>query len=131
MLKETDPTINTPTDELERERNRLSYERTRLSLERTFLSWICTGLTGVALGIAISRFIVFKNLTNETLAHNIGYLLILWGMGIFIFALFGYRNSYRKLYPNNPENMSTFLGHIIAMFSLIVITLLLFVILID
>ncbi|MDP1879707.1 MAG: DUF202 domain-containing protein [Parachlamydiaceae bacterium] len=124
-----DPTTNTPQEDLERERNRLSYERTRLSLERTFLSWIRTGLTGVALGIAFARFIVFKNMTNKVIGHNIGLFLVLWGLGIFIFALISYRKSYRKLYPDQPQYMSSFLGHNIAMLSLIAITIFLFFIL--
>lgn len=72
-------------------------EQLRMSAERTYLSWVRTGLTSVGIGIAIAKFILFRSALNQTTGRWIGQLLILWGMGVFMFALLSYKKSYQKL----------------------------------
>lgn len=110
---------------LEEERNALALERTRLASERTLLSWIRTGLTGVGLGIAIARFLYFKEAEHQMIARYLGQLLIIWGIGIFIFSLFSYRHSYRKLeikegYRNTLIGITVIISFLV-LFSLILI----------
>jgi len=75
----------------------LAEEQMRLASERTFLSWIRTGLTSVGLGIAIAKFLVFQGSMNKYTGRWAGVFLIMWGIGIFFFALSGYKKSYQKL----------------------------------
>jgi putative membrane protein len=79
--------------ELDGERTILAKDRTRLAAERTFLSWIRTGLTSIGIGIALARFVVFESAVHERISQYAGQLLILWGFGVFGFALFSYRKS--------------------------------------
>jgi putative membrane protein len=76
---------------------RYAEEQMRMASERTYLSWVRTGLTSVGIGIAIAKFILFRSAFNQTTGRWIGQLLILWGMGIFIFALLSYKKSFQNL----------------------------------
>lgn len=76
---------------------KLAEEQMRMAAERTYLSWIRTGLTSIGIGIAITRFILFKNAFKQETSQWIGELLIIWGTGIFVFAFMSYRKSYKKL----------------------------------
>jgi putative membrane protein len=76
---------------------KLAEEQMRLAAERTYLSWIRTGLTSVGIGLAIARFILYKRDLNQFTGQWIGQLLIIWGIGVFAFALLSYRKSYYKL----------------------------------
>lgn len=108
----------------------LAQERTLLAAERTFLSWIRTGLTSIGLGIAIARFIVFKNISHQHLGHRVGQLLILWGIGIFVCSLVSYKRSCKKLKQMAPTQDS-FAGLTIATIVLILLSLILFWIVVE
>jgi putative membrane protein len=79
------------------ERTEMASERTRLAAERTFSAWIRTGLAGVGGGLAIIHFFVFYNEYHRLAAHWMGQLLILWGISIFIYALYGYHRAIKQL----------------------------------
>lgn len=91
-------------DPLEVERNAFAQERTLLASERTFLSWIRTGLTGIGIGIAIARLVIFKTSFHQHIANWIGQLLILWGISIFIFALISYYRSCKKIEKSSSQS---------------------------
>ncbi len=111
------------------ERNALAKERTQLAAERTFLSWIRTGLTSVGIGIAVARFVIFHNVFHQNLAHFIGQLLILWGIGIFVFALFSYRRTRQQII--GAFIWKEFAGLTIATIILILLCFFLFLIVVE
>ena len=85
----------------------LTIEQTLFSLERTFLAWVRTGLTALGIGLAISQFIIFKNVQDHEVGYRIGQLLVLWGVFSFIFAFISYRKRYFEINPNgNMKNFS-------------------------
>lgn len=110
---------------LESERNLLAHERTRLASERTLLSWIRTGLAGVGIGVAVARFLVFQNPESRLLAKGIGQLLIIWGIAIFLFALFSYRHSYYQL-GIRESYKSSLIGVILIISMLVILCSILF-----
>lgn len=81
----------------------LAKERTLLAAERTYSAWIRTGIAGLAGGLAIIRFVVFKSETHKILAHIAGQMLIIWGTLLFIFAYTNYRKLTHKLRAHGME----------------------------
>ena len=75
----------------------LAEEQMRMASERTYLAWVRTGLTSVGLGVAAAKFLVFRNMLNQTTGRWAGILLIIWGISIFVFALLSYKKNYSKL----------------------------------
>ena len=75
----------------------LAEEQMRMASERTYLSWIRTGLTSVGLGVAIAKLLMFRAPFSKSAGQLAGALLILWGLGVFLFALFSYRKNYERL----------------------------------
>ncbi|CUI17883.1 conserved putative membrane protein [Candidatus Protochlamydia naegleriophila] len=117
---------------LENERNLLAQERTRLASERTFLSWIRTGLTGIGIGIAIARLVTFQTYSHQKMAHWIGQFLILWGIGIFLFALISYRRSVKKIEMTSfTAYHATFWGLSFITIALIIFTFVLLWIVVE
>lgn len=110
-------------------RDALAEERTRLAAERTFLAWLRTGMTSVGIGIALARFIIFREGVDQRLGHGIGQVLVLWGGAVFVFALLNYRKR-MNLLPNYP-GIPSFYG--IALFTavLVVVSLILLGIIVD
>ena len=92
----------------------LAEEQMRMASERTYLAWIRTGLTSIGLGVAAAKFLIFENLWNRAAGKEAGISLIIWGMAIFLFALFNYQKSYHKL--------QIFKASLHALFPMIVIT---------
>lgn len=84
-------------DILAKARTQLASERTLLAAERTFSAWIRTGLAGMGGGFAIIRLISFQSFIHKMIADFIGGFLILWAIGVFIFALLRYIKSVKKL----------------------------------
>jgi uncharacterized membrane protein YidH (DUF202 family) len=80
----------------------LARERTLLAAERTFLSWIQTGLTSMGISLAIARLLIFQTTEATHIARLVEPLLILWGVGIFVFALINYQRSHQKLTLSMP-----------------------------
>lgn len=89
----TEPTHR---DLLATKRTALASERTLLAAERTFLAWLRTGMAGLGGGILVTRLLVFENYSHWVAAQIVGHCLMLWGMGLFIYALVGY-NRIRKM----------------------------------
>ena len=75
----------------------LASERTLLAAERTFSAWIRTGLAGVGGGLAIPHVIIFNGYEHLVVADVIGALLVIWGAGIFMYAIVDYRRSCLRL----------------------------------
>jgi putative membrane protein len=100
-------------------RTTLASERTLLAAERTLSAWIRTGLAGLGGGLMLAHFLVFENFYHSVVAKIVGHLLIIWGIFIFIFALFGY-NRVRKM-------VEITLGYKIPLwnYSFVIITILL------
>lgn len=92
--------------EMAKKRTFLAIDRTRLANERTFSAWIRTGVTGVGGGFAIHRFVTLTNIQYQKFLHLIAQLLILWGIGVFIFAFQGYLKSCKKLYKDEKQRTS-------------------------
>ena len=76
----------------------IAEEQMRLASERTFLAWLRTGMTSTGLGIAIAKFLEFKNPFNATTGKLAGMLLIIWGISIFAFALSSYQRNCQTLH---------------------------------
>lgn len=75
---------------LARERTLLASERNRLAAERTLSAWIRTGLGGVGGGLALIRFVAFKAPHKLVIAYFSGISLVIWGICVFIYALYSY-----------------------------------------
>lgn len=105
-------------------RNHLAEERTKLAAERTFLAWIRTGMTSIGIGIAIARFIIFRQIEHQQIGHFLGQLLILWGICIFILALVSYSRTVRQFKPAYVD--LSFIGLVIVTFLLILVCSILF-----
>lgn len=111
-------------DILAQARTQLASERTLLSAERTFSAWIRTGLAGMGGGFAIIRLLSFQSFLHKIIANFIGGFLIMWGMGIFIFALVRYMKSVKRLQATTGFPVPIW-GTTIIVFCLIFISLLL------
>jgi len=88
------------------DRDELASERTLLAAERTFSAWIRTGLAGVGGGLAVVRLLIFKSYEHQIVAHLIGSLLVIWGAGIFIYAIIDYRRTCARLMLEVPSKNS-------------------------
>lgn len=82
---------------LAQDRTSYAKERTRLAAERTFSAWIRTGLAGVGGGLALMRFLPFKNPEKIWIAHLSGSILLLWGLLVIIYALRSYYHNLKKI----------------------------------
>lgn len=105
---------------------RTSFARTRTyqSAERTYSAWIRTGFSvasaGVALGTALSKT------RYSTLALIIGTILILLGMGTFIYAWHSFKEAYKyieKYYETDVINLQSFKLNtiIVTVFSMVLL----------
>jgi len=112
---------------LARQRTDLAVQRNRLAAERTFLSWIRTGLAGVGGGVAVIKFLPFKETTHRLLADLVGQLLVLWGIALFIYGAVTYLQTCRRL-PGLASNRASSISIIAIALSLTVLVLLLFLI---
>jgi putative membrane protein len=118
------------TDEqkqLAQQRTDLAVQRNRLAAERTFLSWIRTGLAGVGGGVAIIKFLPFKQAAHRQLADWVGQLLVLWGIALFIYAAITYVQTCRRL-SGTASCRSSSIGIMAIAFSLTILAILLFLI---
>lgn len=109
-------------------RGLLSEERTKLAAERTFLAWLRTGMTSIGIGIAIARFIIFREIEHQQLGHLVGQLLILWGISIFGFALISYNRTMRRFHTPAAH---PFIGLVIATVILMILSFILFWIVVE
>lgn len=119
------PTVQ--SDQID-QRGILSEERTKLAAERTFLAWLRTGMTSIGIGIAIARFIIFRNLENQHLGHLVGQLLVLWGIAIFGFALISYTHTMRRF---RTSITYPFFGLVISTVILMILSFILFWIVVE
>jgi putative membrane protein len=95
----------------------LASERTLLAAERTLSAWIRTGLAALGGGLAVSRALVFNTQAHQVMAHVIGGLLVIWGAGIFVYAIIGYHRTCVRL---SREGLSrTSLGTMVLMTAML------------
>lgn len=87
-------------------RDELDSERTLLAAERTFSAWLRTGLAGVGGGLAVARMLIFNIFEHQFVTHVIGALLVMWGAGIFIYAIIDYRRTCARLKQEGPSKNS-------------------------
>ena len=100
-------------------REELASERTLLAAERTFSAWIRTGLAALGGGLAVTRALVFKSYVHQEVARVIGWLLVIWGASIFVYAIISYRRTCVRL---SQEGLSrTSLGAMILMTAMVLI----------
>lgn len=97
----------------------LAVERTVLAAERTFSAWIRTGLAGVGGGLAIAHALVFTDQAHQAIAQVIGVLLVIWGAGLFLYALVDYRRTCARL--TNETELKKSLGVLMPMMALLLI----------
>ena len=75
----------------------LASERTLLAAERTFSAWLRTGLAALGGGLAVARALIFKSYEHQQVARVIGGLLVIWGAGIFVYAIISYHRTCMRL----------------------------------
>lgn len=97
----------------------LASERTLLAAERTFSAWIRTGLAALGGGFAIARALIFKSYVEQEMARVIGALLVIWGSGVFVFAIIRYHRACTRLPQESLARSS--LGVIILMTAILMI----------
>jgi len=100
-------------------RAELASERTLLAAERTFSAWIRTGLAALGGGLAVARALVFKSYVHQELARVIGWLLVLWGAGVFVYAIISYHHTCARLAQEGHSRTS--LGAMILMTATLLI----------
>ncbi len=107
---------------LAKQRTDLASERTQMAAERTFSAWIRTGLAGVGGGLAIAHFLIFRNPLHKMASVILAELLILWGVGIFIFSYVSYLQFCRRLEQTSgyktPKAISGIIIFILLLFSI-------------
>ncbi|MEN6530864.1 MAG: DUF202 domain-containing protein [Anaerolineaceae bacterium] len=97
----------------------LASERTLLAAERTFSAWIRTGLAALGGGLAVARALVFNSQVHKVLAHVIGGLLVIWGAGVFVYAIIHYHRTCVRLSQEGLSRNS--LGIMILMTAMLLI----------
>lgn len=108
-------------------RSLLEAERNHLAEERTFLSWVRTGLAGVGGGVVMVRFLNFSSPTHQLIANFIGLGFILWGIGLFVFALIELEKASARLKTLFPRlQLPLKRTRIVVFFLLLLCSLLLF-----
>lgn len=109
-------------------RDILAEERTKLAAERTFLAWLRTGLTSIGIGIAIARFIIFREIQHQHIGHFVGQLMILWGICIFGLALRSYQQTMQRF---RTPAAYPFRGLVITTVILMILSFILFWIVVE
>ena len=102
-----------------RGREELASERTLLAAERTFSAWIRTGLAALGGGLAVARALVFNSHAHQVMARVIGGLLVIWGAGIFVYAIISYHRACVRLSQEGLSRNS--LGAMILMTAMLLI----------
>jgi putative membrane protein len=97
----------------------LASERTLLAAERTFSAWIRTGLAALGGGLAVARALVFKTDVHQEVARVIGWLLVIWGASIFVYAIISYHRTCVRLSQESLSRNS--LGAMILMTAIVLI----------
>jgi uncharacterized membrane protein YidH (DUF202 family) len=77
------------------------------------------GLAALGGGLAVARALVFKNQVHQVLAHVIGGLLVVWGAGIFVYAIIQYHRTRARLSQEGLSRNS--LGVMILMTAMLLI----------
>lgn len=118
---------NESQEEMARQRTILAMQRNALAAQRTFNAWLRTGLAGVGGGIAVIKFLPFADPTHRFAADLIGQILILWGICIFLYALFSYIQTNRQLSVMGEKD-GKYLAIILITSCLVIIAITLFII---
>ena len=72
-------------------RDYLAAERTDLAIDRTLLSYIRTGMTIIVVGISLMK------LFQEKYIQQIGFVLVIFAVGLIIVGFFRTRKQKEKL----------------------------------
>ncbi len=93
--------------------NTLALDRTVLANERTYAAWIRTGLTSLATGLGVARFMSDSMPAWST--HSIAAMLILFSAAAFFLAAWRYEHLHIgmkhldvKMIPVNTVKLSSF-----------------------
>ena len=98
----------------------LDSERTLLAAERTYSAWIRTGLAALGGGLAIVRALVDSSDESVAVSHVIGGMLVILGVGIFIYAILSYHRSCVRLSQKGLSKNSLGAMVLITIFLLII-----------
>ncbi|SDB25016.1 putative membrane protein [Desulfonatronum thiosulfatophilum] len=82
-------------NEMAHDRTEWAQQRTLLAKERTFMAWGRTGISAMAAGLAIARFL--GSVDSAWIARTLGAVLIVTGGIIFGVGFFSYRKALKKL----------------------------------
>ena len=94
-----------------------AYERTRLAKERTFAAWVRTGLSSIAVGLAIVKLL--PSVQPRWLLHTIGILFVGTGGTLFVLGYRTYHIVIKKLEQEGFEGFPTeLMGVLTAVFVL-------------
>ncbi|KAL9656389.1 hypothetical protein ABK040_005155 [Willaertia magna] len=109
--------------------NKTNEARDLLAAERTQLAWIRTGLSTVAIGIAISKLLTPETMTIKVLLVTIGLCFVILGFLIFLYSFIRFNVVMKRLVEGifvadkfSPPFMLIF-GIIACILSLLIIFL--------
>lgn len=80
---------------LANKRNVLALKRNLQAAERTYSAWIRTGFSIVSAGVAFSGWL--SQTDTEVFSNIVGSLLVIAGILAFIYAWYGYFETYKWL----------------------------------
>lgn len=80
---------------LANKRNVLALKRNLQAAERTYSAWVRTGFSIVSAGVAFAGWL--RETDAVVFSNIVGSLLVLVGIMSFVYAWFGYRDTYKWL----------------------------------
>ena len=93
----TDTVIDPPAVAMPRPADADSRARTHLANERTFLAWLRTGLSLVAVGIAVAGFLPVDLVQEIRYVTLFGILLVTFGTVLGLYGANRYVVAYREI----------------------------------
>jgi inner membrane protein YidH len=111
-MKKTPTSLN-----LSEERTNWAHERTRLAKERTFAAWLRTGLSTMAVGFALVKFL--PSVEPRWLLRLMGLLFVSAGGTLFVLGYRTYHVTIKKLEREGFRGIpSALMGVLTAVFVL-------------
>lgn len=102
---------------LSEERSDWAHERTRLAKERTFAAWLRTGLSSMAVGLALVKFL--PSVEPRWLLRLIGLIFVGAGGTLFMLGYRTYHVTIKKLEREGYKGLSSaYMGVLTAVFVL-------------
>src|ERR687897_3673753 len=84
-----------------------SRARTHLANERTFLAWLRTGLSLVAVGLAVAGFLPIDLVPGVPYVRSFSVLLVLCGTAMVVYGASRYVRAYRQIETGAYDPAST------------------------